>query len=94
MTRIDKIKNLFHNTSGTAVDPYKNLKLAYTKFVSDMKTSDFCNSPQRYLSECKMLKNLRNLAEQQGLKDELPELIKLLKTAEDKLAEWGVRIEP
>ncbi len=94
MTRIDKIKNIFQKTGNNAVDPYKNLKLAYTKFVSDMKTSDFCNSPQRYISEFKMLRSLHNMAEEKGLKDEIPELIKLLKTAEDNLIKWGIQIDP
>ncbi len=94
MTKIDRIKNILHKQAGIAVDPYKNLKLAYTKFVSDMKTSDFCNSPQRYISECKLLRNLQNMAEEKGLTDEITEIAKLLKQAENKLTEQGIKIDP
>lgn len=72
---------------------YKIAQTSYTKFQSQMDKSDFANSPRRYISELSYIKSLKDLAAKFKLQGEIEKLDARKKEIDDKLKEFGIKVD-
>lgn len=72
---------------------YKIAQASYVKFQSQMDKSDFANSPRRYISELSHIKSLKELATKFKLQGEIDKLNARKKEVDDKLKEFGIKVD-
>ena len=72
---------------------YANLIYGYNAFVENMNKSDFCNSPNRYITEHTLIRSIIKLCQEKGLEDNLGDwLLKQIEVTK-KLKEFGIRLK-
>lgn len=84
-------KQTYNNISKQSA--YENTKAVYKGYVKKMEKSDFANSISRYEVELNMLKSMKEMAEQSKDTKELKYIDERISNANDKLAQFGIKIK-
>ena len=72
---------------------FKNLEFAYSKFNKSMETSDFKNSPRRYIVEHSLLKELIKSSKENNYQDKEAFYQSKFNEIVQKLDDFGIKIE-
>lgn len=87
---LNSSNDLNQNQKNQANSKYDNMKLAYQGYLQKMDKSDFANSLTRFQIELNLLKDMHNLATEEGKTEEIAYIKEKYDILSDKFKQFGI----